>query len=304
VAVLDLALLGTGGMQPLPERWLASTLIRSGSQHILFDCGEGTQITLRRLGWGITDVDAILISHLHGDHVGGLPGLLLSQGNGGRTEPVDVYGPPGLSRTVQALRVIAPYLPFEVRCHNLEGGEQWPVGNLTASCTAADHSVPCLAYRLDLARRPLFLPQQAERLGVPRQLWSVLAHGDAVTWEGRTVNPEDVLGPPRPGLAVGLVTDTRPTPAIRDLVQGVTALVCEGTYGSDEEAPRAEERKHMTFREAATLARQAQVSRLILTHFSPSLTDPAAYAELARSVFPDTVVGYDHLTVTLKFPDP
>lgn len=300
--VLDLALVGTGGMLPLPGRWLSSVLLRWDGRLILFDCGEGTQISLRQLGWGLKDIDLILISHLHGDHVGGLPGLLLSQGNSARTEPVDVLGPPGLTEAVRGLRVIAPHLPFEVRCRDLADGETFGFGEMRVASLPAEHAVPCVAYRLDIPRGRRFLPERARALGVPIGLWRALQRGERVEFEGRAVEPEEVLGPPRSGLAVGLVTDTRPLPAFAPFLQGVNLLVCEGTYGSSQDQPKAVERKHMTFAEAATLARACGAERLLLTHFSPALSEPQAYAEEARAIFPSTLVGHDHMTLSLSYP--
>jgi ribonuclease Z len=296
--VLDLALVGSGGMMPLPNRWLSSVLIRHDSHLILFDCGEGTQISLRALGWGMKAIDLILISHLHGDHVAGLPGLLLTQGNSGRTEPVQVLGPPGLAEVVQGLRVVAPRLPFEVATRELTGGDAFELDGLHGHCVEAEHHVACLAYRLDLPRGRRFLPQRARELGVPVNQWSRLQRGEPVG----DVAADQVLGPRRAGVSLGLVTDTRPTAAVCGLVRGVDLLICEGMYGDDEDQPRAVERTHMTFREAAQLARTAEVGQLVLTHFSPSVVEPEAYADRATSVFPRTVVGKDHLTFTLNFP--
>jgi ribonuclease Z len=296
--MLELALVGTGGMLPLPYRWLASSLIRVGGHLVLFDCGEGTQISLRSLGWGIKDIDLILISHVHGDHVAGLPGLLLTQGNSGRTETVEIVGPPGLAAVVRGLCVVAPYLPFEVRVRELESGAAFGLHDLRISCVAADHHVPCLAYRIDLPRAPRFLPEHARALGVPVTDWRRLQRGERLG----DVRPEDVLGPPRPGISVGLVTDTRPTPGIAELLAGVDLLVSEATFGDDADQPRAVERKHMTFREGAELASAAGAKQLVLTHFSPSVNQPELFADNALSVFANTLLGRDHLTVTLRFP--
>lgn len=297
--VLDVALVGTGGMMPLPTRWLSSVLLRHDGRLILFDCGEGTQISLRILGWGIKDIDLVLISHVHGDHIAGLPGLLLTQGNSGRTEPVDVVGPPGLGRVVDGLLRIAPGLPFEVRCRELQSATRLAgPGSIRLRCAAGEHHVACLGYRLEVPRGRRFLPEQARALGVPVEAWKQLQRGERVG----SIEPEQVLGPPRPGLAVGLVTDTRPTPALLELVRGVDLLVCEGTYGDDADQPRAVERRHMTFAEAAMLAATAGARKLLLTHFSPSLVDPPAYAERATRIFPDALVGRDHLSLRLTFP--
>jgi ribonuclease Z len=283
---------------PLPNRWLSSSLIRFGGHLLLFDCGEGTQISLRGLGWGVKDIDLILISHVHGDHIAGLPGLLLTQGNSARTEPVDIVGPRGVVEVVNGLRVVAPYLPFEVRCRELESGATVRLEELRITCVDADHRVPCLAYRVDLPRAPRFQAERARALGVPVTEWRRLQRGETVG----DVRPEDVLGPPRAGLSIGLVTDTRPTPAIAELMSGVDLLVSEATFGDDADQQRAVERKHMTFREAAELACAVHAGQLVLTHFSPSVTQPESHAENAQSVFANTLVGRDHLAVTLRFP--
>jgi ribonuclease Z len=301
--VLDVALLGTGGTLPLPGRWLASALVRWNGHLILFDCGEGTQISLRALGWGLVGIDLILLSHVHGDHVGGLPGLLLSQANGGRTEPVTIVGPVGARHVVDGLRVIAPRLPFAADCVELPTGGGFDFGGMEVSALPTEHSVPCLAYRLAVPRGRRFLAERARRLDIPVELWRQLQRGRSVTVDGRTVAPDAVLGPPRPGLAVGLVTDTRPSDRLAAFLAGVDLLVCEGMYGDSDQQARASERKHMTFAEAAGLAQRAGAKRLVLSHFSPSLTDPQAYAAEATRVFADTIVGHDHLQLSLRFPD-
>lgn len=297
--VLDVALVGTGGMTPLPNRWLSSVLVRYQGRLILFDCGEGTQISLRALGWGLKDIELILISHVHGDHVTGLPGLLLTLANSGRTEDVFIVGPVGFSAVVERLLVVAQHLPFDVRYRELAGGDCFELAGLTVTCAEAEHHVPCLAYRIDVPRGRRFLPERATALGIPVEEWSRLQRGETV----RETSAEAVLGPPRRGLSVGLVTDTRPTPGLARLVSGVDLLVGEGMYGSDDDQPRAVERMHMTFREVAQLAASAGAKQLVLTHFSPSVVEPEAFVGSAREVFPETIVGRDHLTLSLRFAD-
>jgi ribonuclease Z len=297
--VLDVALLGTGGMMPLPRRWLSSVLVRYGSHLILFDCGEGTQITLRALGWGIKDIDLILISHVHGDHVTGLPGLLLTLANAGRDQAVDIVGPVGLRTVLDGLLVVSPYLPFEVRVREISAPREcWAWNGMRLRSALGEHHVPVVAYRLEVTRAPRFLPEAARALGLPVQDWGRLQRGETVGG----VRAAQVLGPPRRGVSLGLITDTRPVAELIELARGVDVLFCEGTYGSDDDQPRALERKHMTFREAATLARAASVGRLVLSHFSPALVEPNAYLANAREVFAETTVGYDGLTLSLRFP--
>lgn len=302
--MIDVALLGTGGMMPLPQRWLSALLVRVHGHLTLFDCGEGTQIAWRGIDWGFRRLGAICVSHTHADHIAGLPGLLHAVANAGRTEPVLLFGPPGTTLVVEGLRRIAPYLPFAFHVTELESGARFALpGGLEGSCVAGEHALPVLAYRLDLPRQPAFLPQRASALGVPVSLWSRLQRGETVSWQGGRATPDQVLGPPRSGLALAHVTDTRPTALVARLVAGVDLLVCEGTYGSDDDQPKAIANRHMTFREAATLARDAAARRLWITHFSPAVEDPCAFAEIAREVFPPAVIGHDGLTTTLSFRD-
>lgn len=286
-------------MMPLPSRWLSSVLLRYREHLILFDCGEGTQISLRALGWGLKAIDLLLISHVHGDHVTGVPGLLLTLGNSGRTAPLTILAPRGVREVLEALLRVAPHLPFGIEWLTADGGEDFFVCGLQVRCATAEHQVPCLAYRVDVPRGPRFLPDRARQLGVPVTEWSRLQRGESVGG----VQPEDVLGPPRRGVSVGLVTDTRPTPQLVELVRDVDLLIEEGMYGDDADADRAMERKHMTFREAAGVAYAAGVRELVLTHFSPSVTDPQYFLGNAREVFLRTEVGVDHMTRSLQFRD-
>jgi ribonuclease Z len=302
--MLDVYLLGEGGTMPLPGRWLSSLLVRHEGRLLLLDCGEGTQIPLRAAGWGLRAIDTICVTHFHGDHVGGLPGLLLTLGNAERREPLTIYGPPGLAAVVAGLRVIAPLLPYPVVCRELAGGERFHVGALEIACLAVEHSLPCLSYTLERPRGRPFAAERARALGLPLPLWGRLQRGETVVWEGRTVPPDAVLGPPRPGVKLAFVTDTRPIAALLGFVAGASLLVCEGMYGAADDLPKALENRHMLFAEAAAIARDGAVDALWLTHFSPSLTAPADYLPAARAIFPNTRLGATGLTTTLAFPDP
>jgi ribonuclease Z len=302
--MIEAVLLGTGGMMPLPGRWLSSLLVRVRGALTLFDCGEGTQIAWRQTEWSMRRLEAICLSHTHADHVAGLPGLLHAVANADRTEPVSIFGPPGTAEVVKGLRSIAPYLPFEAPVTELRGGESFPLpGGMRGRCIAGRHALPVLAYWADLPRDRAFLPDRARALGVPLELWRRLQHGEYVTWAGGSASPDDVLGPPRRGLSIAYITDTRPLPELAAFAAGVDLLVCEGTYGSDEDAEKAVRNTHMTFREAATLAREAGVGRLWVTHFSPGLDDPGAFVGNARGVFSEAVVGHDGLSGALRFGD-
>jgi ribonuclease Z len=305
--MIDVALLGTGGTMPLPDRFLSSALVRCGGQLILIDCGEGTQVSLRKLGWGLKDIGTILLTHFHADHVAGLPGLLLTIGNSGRTreEPMTIAGPRGVQRVVESLRVIAPHLPYPVRYRELTGDptDGLPVGPLRVTAAPGDHDTPCLAFKLVLPRAPAFQPERAKALGLPVTLWKLLQRGETVTHDGRTVRPDEVLGPPRPGLSVAFVTDTRPTRGLVEFASDVDLLICEATYGDPADRPKAIENRHMTFAEAATLGAAARCRQIWLTHFSPAVPDPDYFRGEAEALFKGVVIGREHLTTTLSFND-
>jgi ribonuclease Z len=301
--MIDVMLLGTGGTIPLPSRYLSALLVRAGPDLILFDCGEGTQIAMRRYGWGFKGISTICLSHLHADHVAGLPGLLLTIGNADRTEPIDIVGPVGTRRAVAGLRVVAPHLPFDVRVHEVFGGDEMalPVGSL--AMTTLDHHVPCLGYRVDVPRGRRFDPDRARALGVPVPDWKRLQQGESVPVASRMVGPDDVLGEARRGLRLAYVTDTRPTLELPAFVAKADLLVCEGTYGDPADAENAVANRHMLFSEAAEIARQANARRLWLTHFSAKMLDPERYAGYATEIFSDTTVAHDGLTTTIRFDD-
>lgn len=302
--MIDLLLLGTGAMVPLPGRWLSSVLVRVGGSLMLLDCGEGTQITMRRFHWGFRRLDAICLSHHHADHVAGLPGLFHTVSNAGRTEPMHIYGPPGTIGMIKGLRVIAPYLAFDMVIHELDGGDEFELpSGLRGRAAEGAHRLPVLAYRFDLPRQPGFLPDRAEALGIPRQMWSRLQRGEAVEVNGRRFTPDQVLGGPREGVSFGFATDTRPTDQIRETMQGVDLLISEGTYGDDAAAEGAQRYGHMTFRQAATLAREVDAGGLWLTHFSAGMEDPEAWRPNAAEVFPAVEIGYAGMTGRIAFDE-
>lgn len=301
--MLDVCLLGTGGMTPLPRRFLSSMIVRFQGRLILVDCGEGTQISLKAAGWGFKEISTIFLTHLHADHVAGLPGLLLSIGNAGRTDWLVLYGPAELGRVVQGVRAIAPYLPFPLEWRELGSGERVDLSGLEVSTLELDHGMPCLGYTMYVPRGRRFNPQRAAELGIPVQIWSRLQAGETVESNGRVISPEEVLGEDRPGLKLAYATDTRPVPDLPAFVSKADLLVLEGMYGDPEDLPKAVEKGHMTFTEAAEIARAADVRELWLTHYSPSLTDPEAWLEEATRIFPNTRAAYDRISTQLVFPE-
>ena len=306
--MIDVCLLGTGGMMPMPGRWLTSLMVRYNGKQILVDCGEGTQITMKKRGWSPNPIDMILFTHYHADHISGLPGLLLSMANADRTEPVIMAGPKGLAEVADSLRVIAPGLPFRIRYTEFGGKEEKLAlpGEKDLSVTAfrVQHSVPCYGYTFELFRTGRFLVEEAEALHVPKPMWGRLQHGQTVTLEdGTTVLPSQVLGPQRKGLKLTYTTDTRPCPQIVEAARGADLFICEGMYGEEEKQKDAEAKKHMTFREAAELARAAAPKQMWLTHYSPSLVRPEDFTENARKIFPETVVARDGRSLTLNFEE-
>lgn len=301
--MIDAILLGTSGTFPLPDRPLSSMLVRVGPQMLLFDCGEGTQVSMRRSGWGFKAVSAICLSHLHADHVSGLPGLLLTVGHAGRREPLDIYGPVGTRIVVAGLRVIAPYLPYEVRVHELAESHRLHWNGAALSTLPVDHAVPCLAYRLDIPRGRRFDVEKARALDVPVTEWKRLQHGEAVQVGAQVIRPEQVLGETRRGLSVAYVTDTRPTDEMPRFLADVDLLTIEGTYGDPADAQNAIENKHLLFSEAAEIGRQAAVRQIWLTHFSAKMLRPERYLDEATRIHAATTIGYEGLTASLRFAD-
>lgn len=301
--MLDVCLLGTSGMMPLPKRWLTALMTRLNGSSLLIDCGEGTQIAIREKGWSFHDIDTICFTHYHGDHISGLPGLLLSMGNADRTEPVTLIGPKGLERVVNALRVIAPELPFELKFKEITEPYQCiQINGYEIEAFRVKHTVTCYGYTLHVRRGGKFILEQAKQRNIPQKLWGRLQKGETIlTEDGITYTPDMVLGPPRKGIKVTYCTDTRPLPIIAEQAKGADLFVCEGMYGEPEKQKKAKENKHMTFYEAAELAKEAQPEQMWLTHYSPSLTYPEQYKEQVRMIFPQTIIARDKRSVTLEF---
>jgi len=302
--MLDVCLLGTGGMMPLPYRWLTSLMLRYNGQSILIDCGEGTQVAMREKGWSPKPIDIICFTHYHADHISGLPGMLLTMGNAERTEPLVLIGPKGLNRVVSALRVIAPELPFQIECREIEGdAQEFAFDGFTIKAFKVNHNVLCYGYSMSVARGGRFDKERALSQEIPMKLWSRLQKGETIEQDGRTFTPDMVLGKKRKGLKVTYCTDTRPTDSITANAKDSDLLILEGMYGEPDKLIKAKENKHMTMYEAAKIAAAAQVPQLWLTHYSPSLTHPEEYLGEVRKLFENTIAAKDGRSIELLFEE-
>ena len=306
---MEAFILGCGGMQPLPYRHLTSVLLRREGDLFLFDGGEGTQVSLKRLNLKWKKIDAIFVSHTHADHVTGLPGILMLSAQVDRKEPLYIYGPPKIKEYIEtSRRVLDMYINYPI-----------VVKEITAPCVVhsgkdfyirafpLDHTKTCVGYTLEELDRPgEFNPEKARALGVPcGPLWSQLQQGFEVqAADGSIVKPEQVLGEKRSGRKFSFVTDTLFKPSIIDEVRGSDLLVCEGMF---EEAliDQAKEKKHMTASQAATIAKEADVRRMCLIHYSPRYTDKElnVLLEEAQKIYPKAELSRDRMHIEIPFID-
>ena len=302
--MLDVCLLGTGGMMPLPYRALTSLMVRCNGMNVLIDCGEGTQVSIKQQGWSVKPIDVICFTHFHADHISGLPGLLLTLGNAERREPVTMIGPKRLEKIVNALRMIAPELPFPIRFIELENDqESFEFNGMRINAYKVNHNITCYGYSLEIDRVGKFDVEKAKRLEIPMPLWSRLQKGETIRDETGIYTPDMVLGEPRKGIKLTYCTDSRPTKTIVENAKGSDLFICEGMYGEPEKEKKAKEYKHMTFYEAADMAKRANVQELWLTHFSPSLVRPQEYLPEVQKIFPNAHLGKDGKSVELVFQE-
>lgn len=302
--MIDVCLLGTGGMMPLPNRWLTSLMIRYNGKSILIDCGEGTQVAMKKKGWSPKPIDIMCFTHFHADHISGLPGMLLTMGNAERNEPLTIIGPKGIQKVVSALRVIAPELPFEILYQEIEESEQtFQFEGFQIDSFKVNHNVPCYGYSFSIERAGKFIMEKALEAGIEKKFWNRLQKGNMIEENGIILTPDMVLGPKRKGLKVTYCTDTRPTDSIVRNATDVDLFICEGMYGEKDKEQKAKDHKHMTFLEAAELARKANPKELWLTHYSPSLVRPEEFMKEVRDIFPNSIPGKDGMTIELVYEE-
>lgn len=313
--MVEVIFLGSGGGMPTPERNLSSLMINYSGRKILVDCGEGTQVSMKIIGRGFKSIDIICITHIHGDHILGLPGLLSTIANSGKIDPMIILGPPGIKKAVNSLLYIVNFLPYEVVIIEAtenkldftnsdmfkDIGIDFKPLHILVESLELDHSMPCIGYNFIIKRKPKFNIKKAVELNVPKTLWNTLQRGEDVLYNGTLYTSDMVLGENRSGIKVSFITDTRPSENIKEFIKGSDLFICEGTYGKNEDIVKAIKNKHMTFSEAATLALNGNVKKLMLTHFSPALTEPELYLDNAKSVFKESYLASDRLTLNLNF---
>ncbi|MCL2071286.1 MAG: ribonuclease Z [Oscillospiraceae bacterium] len=303
--MIDVCLPGTGGMIPLPNRWLTCCWIEYQGAAVLIDCGEGTQIALKKAELKPSRLELLLITHFHADHTAGLPGLLLTLANSARTKPLTIAGPPGLRRIVSALTIIAPRLPFPLDIIELDKlAPQIPdKAGLTVTALPLRHGMTCFGYRVELFRKPIFNPEKAAALNIPVRLYKILHAGEAVTFEenGETVlvSPKQVLDGERKPISVCYFTDTLPFNLMSDFASGVDLLISEGMYYDEAMREKIEEKNHMLFSDSAHLAAKCGAKQLWLTHYSPALERPQDGIRTAKRIFPNTTAAHDGIMITL-----
>ncbi|OQB95455.1 MAG: Ribonuclease BN [Spirochaetes bacterium ADurb.Bin110] len=307
---LEAFVLGCGGMMPLPYRQLTSMLIRREGELFLFDAGEGTQVSIRRLNLRWKKITAIFISHMHADHVTGLPGILMLSSQVDREEPLYIFGPPRIAEFVDQNRhLLDMYINYDIIVREIyEAGTIWQGDDYSIRAFPLKHTKMCFGYALEESKRPgVFYPEKALALGVPRgPLWSELQSGKTVRLtEGSSIEPSEVMGEPRSGRKFSFVTDTLYFPEIAQEVSNSDLLICEGMF---EHAllESAVDKRHMTAHQAALIARDAgNIKKLGLIHYSPRYADRELKILLdeAREIFPDTVLTKDRMRFPIEFVD-
>ncbi len=302
--MLDVCLLGTGGMIPLPNRFLTSMIATFNGRKLLIDCGEGTQVSMRLAGVKCKNLDIICITHFHGDHVTGLPGLLLTVNNTGRTEPITFIGPPGLKSVIEGLTVVCRDLNYKIECIELSFEEHnLKIGEFDIHAIPLNHNVQCFGYVIENKRAAKFLVDKAKKNNVPVQAWKYLQNGQTVEMDGKQYTPDMVLGTNRKGIKVAYFTDSRPTRNMPIAAKDADLLICEAMYTDDSYLDQVKKHKHMLASEAAKIAKEAGAKELWLTHYSPALLPTDIDISSVKEIFENVVSGKDRMTTVIKFEE-
>lgn len=306
---MEAFILGCGGMQPLPYRHLTSVLLRRDGDLFLFDGGEGTQVSLKRLNLKWKKINAIFVSHTHADHVTGLPGIMMLSSQVDRSEPLYIYGPPKIAEYIETSRqVLDMYINYPVIVKEItEPGIVHEENDFVIRAFPLKHTKTCVGYTLEEKPRPgEFNPEKAKELNVPvGPLWSKLQNGESVkSLDGKIINPEDVLGKPRKGRKFSYVTDTLYLDSIAQEVRDSDLLICESMF-EHSLLDQAKEKKHMTAIQAATIAKDSNSKKMAMIHYSPRYTDKelSILEEEAKSIYPGAILSKDRMCFEIPFED-
>ncbi|HYT00881.1 MAG TPA: ribonuclease Z [Thermoplasmata archaeon] len=302
---MQIVFLGTSGSWPTPKRNVSAVAIKRGPEVLLFDCGEGTQRQFMQSTLSFMQVSRVFVSHFHGDHFLGLPGMVQSMSMNGREAPLEVYGPRGIERLVTELLSLGYFTPgFVVQAKELTPGGAIDGGEYVVRAFEAVHTVPCLSYVLEEKPRPgRFSLERAEALGVPSgPMYSRLQEGESVQVGGRAVHPDDVLGPPRRGRKIVYTGDTMPHESLVEIARHADVLIHDATSDASLEE-KANRYGHSSSRQAAEIAKEAGVGLLVLTHLSPRYEEPTKILEDAKKIFENVRVAEDFAEIEVPYPE-
>ena len=297
---MEIIFLGTSSAVPTLERNHPSIALRAFAEVMLFDCGEGTQRQLIEAKISPMKITKIFISHFHGDHILGLGGLIQSLGFRGREKDLDIYGPKGLHKIINAISSFGYFqINYNLNIHEIQDGTIIETEDYVVECAKVEHNIPSYAYSIREKKKPLFLREKAEELGIPPgPLYGKLHNGEEVEFEGRIIKPEQVLGEAKKGKKISYSGDTRPCEAMIRLARDSDILIHESTYEA-EDYQRAVDNAHSTSVEAAEIAREANVNELVLTHISTRYTSDENIKSEAQKVFKNTKVAKDYMKIDL-----
>lgn len=302
--MVDICLLGSGGMYPLLNRHLTSMILKYNGKNILIDCGEGTQMCIRESNFKFKNIDIICFTHFHADHIAGLPGLLLTINNSQKTTPLIIIGPKGIKDIVTGLSVIVHGLLYDIKFIEIENpNESYLFDDIQINALEIKHTIKCYGYSINIKRNPKFDINKAIKNNIPKKFWSKLQNGEEVKSKELVYTPSMVLCKERKGLKISYFTDCRPSEQLIDFSLNSDLLIAEGMYGDDEKLEQAKKHMHMIFSEAAIIAKKSNSKELWLTHFSPAMKNPDYYIKFATDIFPNSKIGYDLMFKKLKFED-
>ncbi len=303
---MKLTALGTGGGVPSLYRGLPAFALERNGEVFLFDCGEGTQFRIMRSHIKPGRLEKIFISHFHGDHVLGLTGLLMTLSQFSREKPLELYAPPGMKEFMDNMKKHLNFrLDYELIIHEVTGGEIYKSKEYSIYAMPLSHIIFNLGYKIEEAERPgRFYPEKAIELGIkPGPLFKKLQDGHPVTLpNGNIVYPGQVMGPPRKGRKVVYATDTNPMSEMVDFAKEADLLMHDGMFSGDDDV-MAIERGHSSVKDAARIAKEANVKKLLLIHISPRYSDGEMLLAKAKEIFPNTIIAKDYMTLEIPYED-